>query len=218
MEKPNKTDVESYGRALEAYDDAEMHEILGNLGLSERDIVGKTMLDIGSGGGEFARWGNRHGARVIALDHQLEDNVKRRMEFAESPFVMGTAHALPFADGSFDLVVSHASMPNITVKRPDTSNREEVIRLETESRLKAVQEALRVVRTDGEVRLAPVRLMKSGTKETWQSESLRKVLETLETNPELEVETTSLPSVPGIEDSNDIDWTRLVIRHRRVIP
>lgn len=218
MEKPHINRSERFKQALESHDDADMPEILGNLGLSERELVGKKILDIGSGGGEFVRWANAHGAEAIAIDRRLDDKIRRRMEFAETPFVMGTAFLLPFPDDTFDYVVSHAAMPNITVEKSSSKKRPEIIGAETESRLQAVREALRVVKKNGEVRLAPVAGVLPGAKSTHQTESLEELMCMLSNDDSLEVKITLLPKDEGVDDDPHRVWYRLSIKHQDVLP
>lgn len=220
MENPHRNHSERFKQALESHDEADMPEILGNLGLSERELVGKKILDIGSGGGEFVRWANKHGAEAIALDHRLDDKVKRRMEFAEAPFVMGTAFLLPFPDDTFDYVVSHASMPNITAEKTRVGSRAEIVAAATGPRLQAVQEALRVVKkSGGEVRLAPVAGVREGERDTYQTESLKEVMQALSLDGSLDVSIVLLPEEKGVFQGVGRVWYRLSIKHKQeVIP
>jgi SAM-dependent methyltransferase len=77
---------------------------LGVLG----DIAGLDVLEVGSGAGQCSRWVAAQGGRPVGLDlsmRQLQHS--RRIDDATGvvvPCVLGTATALPFADGSFDVV------------------------------------------------------------------------------------------------------------------
>jgi ubiquinone/menaquinone biosynthesis C-methylase UbiE len=63
----------------------------------------KTVLEVGCGTGHFTRWLADQGLRAVGLDispAMLAEATKRN----GVPYVVGDALALPFADGSFDIV------------------------------------------------------------------------------------------------------------------
>jgi ubiquinone/menaquinone biosynthesis C-methylase UbiE len=74
------------------------------------DVAGRSVLEIGCGAAQCARWLRFHGARPVGLDiseRQLQH--ARRIDEGTGhrvPVVAGTATALPFADASFDVVFS----------------------------------------------------------------------------------------------------------------
>ncbi|MFC2011264.1 class I SAM-dependent methyltransferase [Chloroflexota bacterium] len=84
-----------------------------------KGIRGRTVLDIGTGSGllaiELCKAKSSH-FDVIAIDIS-ENMVRKAMENAKEAgvedgirFLLSTATALPFPDGSFDLVISYASL------------------------------------------------------------------------------------------------------------
>jgi SAM-dependent methyltransferase len=81
-------------------------ESLGVLG----DVAGKRVLEVGCGASQCARWLATRGARAVGLDvsmRQLQHG--RRIDDATGvpvSTVCATGTALPFADGSFDVVFS----------------------------------------------------------------------------------------------------------------
>jgi ubiquinone/menaquinone biosynthesis C-methylase UbiE len=86
----------------EGVDEAAVH-VLG-------DVRGRDVLEVGCGAAQCARWVSTQGARAVGLDlshRQLQHS--RRLD-AETgvpvPVVAGTATALPFGDGTFDVVFS----------------------------------------------------------------------------------------------------------------
>jgi SAM-dependent methyltransferase len=89
-------------------------------------------LDVGAGGGAVAEALSEAGARVVALD--VGD--RRLPDLARSSFVVGRGERLPFADGSFDGVVSS----NVLEHAADTRG--------------LIEEALRVCRPGGTVYLS----------------------------------------------------------------
>lgn len=73
--------------------------------LSERDLSGKLVLDVGSGTGSFSQGASAAGARVVSLDigtHLL----KKVKERCRSSLIGADACRLPFRDRVFDIVIS----------------------------------------------------------------------------------------------------------------
>ncbi|WP_396954391.1 class I SAM-dependent methyltransferase [Nocardioides pantholopis] len=74
------------------------------------DLAGRDVLEVGSGAGQCSRWVRAQGGRSFGIDlshRQLQHS--RRIDHDTGvavPSVLGTATALPFADGSFDVVFS----------------------------------------------------------------------------------------------------------------
>lgn len=86
---------------------------------------GQTLLDVGCGTGWFARRFAADGLRVTGIDPD-----PAMLDFARTrggaDYVRGDARALPFADGSFDHVVSVAALCFI---REDRRALEEIVRV-----------------------------------------------------------------------------------------
>ena len=100
---------------------------------------GKSVLEVGFGlGSDLVRFA-RAGARVTGVDltHASVELVRRRLalEGLDAELRVGDAEALPFEDGSFDLVYSWGVLHHT----PDTR--------------RALDEVRRVLRPDGEARL-----------------------------------------------------------------
>ncbi|WP_309136318.1 class I SAM-dependent methyltransferase [Nocardioides campestrisoli] len=74
------------------------------------EVRDKDVLEVGSGAGQCSRWVRTQGGRSIGLDlshRQLQHGRRLDAESGVSvPSVLGTATALPFAAGSFDVVFS----------------------------------------------------------------------------------------------------------------
>lgn len=118
------------------------HGYIEHLELSPEDLS-KKILDVGSNTGEFAKWAKEHSVSsgIVSLDPQAI--VKKSPQG-----VRGVAEAIPFADGSFELVLAHASIPNLY-------SEEEPEAVEIKVR-ESLNEMLRVVQSGGEVRIGPV--------------------------------------------------------------
>lgn len=115
-----------------------MHETLRRVGLKSEDLSGKKVLDLGSSIREL-----EVGAKLEKIDTQIVslDIKKDRLAEYKEPerrAVVGDASNLPFKEESFDLVIS-SSGPLIEGPYSDEG-------------LKCYQEALRVVKAEGEVR------------------------------------------------------------------
>lgn len=80
------------------------------LGILPEDLEGKGVLEAGCGTGYVSAWMARRGALPIGLDNsqrQLASAARFQQQFGlRFPLVWGIAEALPFRDGSFDLVIS----------------------------------------------------------------------------------------------------------------
>src|SRR6478609_5616527 len=72
------------------------------------DVAGLDVLEVGSGAGQCSRWVRVHGGTSYGLDlsaRQLQHSRRIDEETGIAvPSVLGTATALPFGEGSFDVV------------------------------------------------------------------------------------------------------------------
>ncbi len=76
------------------------------------DLLGPvgTALDIGCGTGHFTRWLAARGVEVTGLDLSGPMLAVARERSQGIPYLQGTAEALPFADGAFDVVAMITSL------------------------------------------------------------------------------------------------------------
>ena len=77
-----------------------------------RQSGAKTALDVGCGDGRFCRMMAEHVPEVTGLD-PTEALLEEARAFGHARYVKGVAEQLPFADQSFDLVVSDLSLIDI---------------------------------------------------------------------------------------------------------
>jgi SAM-dependent methyltransferase len=70
------------------------------------DLAGKRVLELGCGGGQWSMFLAREGVDVVGLDLSEAQLETARVLTADLgvPLVQGAAEAVPFADGSFDVV------------------------------------------------------------------------------------------------------------------
>jgi len=90
-------------RGVESYEE--------HLGISIKDFIGKSVLDIGSGFGRFVREAREQGVKVTALEPNLIIKEKLRDYHPKEDSVAGLAQNLPFKDNSFDAITSIFAVP-----------------------------------------------------------------------------------------------------------
>ncbi|MEX2436799.1 MAG: class I SAM-dependent methyltransferase [Candidatus Paceibacterota bacterium] len=146
---------------------------LENLGLTTDDIKGK-ILDIGANDGQLAKeLKGVSDAEVISIDNRKDEGVSENVMIAD-------ARELPFENGSFDRVVSHASIPNVFLgiyseEFPELSKREI-----KKSISKTFREMLRVLKSGSSATLAPVRIAKNYESERVLSNTLQEEIQKLQ--------------------------------------
>ena len=78
-------------------------------------LAGRTVLEVGCGAGSLLGWLMREGAVPIGLDPGLEQLARARVAAPGVPLVAGRGEALPFASGSFDLVLFFNSLHHVPI-------------------------------------------------------------------------------------------------------
>ena len=85
-------------------------------------VAGQTVLDLGCGSGDKSLYLARRGARVIGVDLSAELIALGRRRAAmfgtdrQTRFVIGSAHCLPIADESVDLVFGYAVLHHLDLE------------------------------------------------------------------------------------------------------
>ena len=171
---------------IEEEKESTFRKYMENLKLAPEDLK-KNILDVGSGEGDFAAWTKEHG--VSKNIYSLEPWSR----YGRSPEKMtrGEAEKLPFKDESFDMVISHGSMPILLYEKEDPKK----------ALHDTVSEMLRVVKQNGEIRLAPVANWKTMEALKEHVENFNAELDNLEKDKKIEVEKISL----GEEDYGKLD-------------
>lgn len=143
----------------------------------------KKILDVGAGAAQFAKWAKERGmAKEI---YSLEPKRERITEQEKS--VAARAEAMPFADKSFDLVISNSAVPNVYIGQGDA----ETVKEKT---VNSLREMLRVVKLGGEIRLGRVLIGKKYESQRILSKSIEKALESLEAEGDIQIEKIRTPS------------------------
>ena len=92
------------------------------------NVEGTTILDLGCGEGRYSRKLKDKGAVVSGIDPVPRFIERARYLDRESRYVEGAAEALPFADGSFDIVLSYLSFIDIADLKAAASEITRVLR------------------------------------------------------------------------------------------
>jgi SAM-dependent methyltransferase len=93
------------------------------------DVAGLEVMDLGCGEGRFCRMLGERGARTVGIDvtrRMVEVAVER--DAGAGAYVWGSAERLPFADASFDLVVSYITLVDIPDYRAAIAEAARVLR------------------------------------------------------------------------------------------
>lgn len=77
------------------------------------DVAGLDALDVGCGEGRMCRWFSEQGARPVGLDPTPEMIAAARARHPAGTYVEASAESMPFADASFDLVLSYLTLIDI---------------------------------------------------------------------------------------------------------
>ena len=126
-------------------------KLLGYEAETGNDFIDKRILDVGIGNSTFARYVNANfeTAEVIGMDERQikqmasgfgEVHEPKELEFPQAQLVKGDVRSLPFADESFDEVIS--------------SNLKQYV-LSKEALVKITKEMIRVCRKGGKIRITP---------------------------------------------------------------
>lgn len=98
-------------------------------------LDGRSVLEVGCGGGRLLGWLAREGAMAVGLDPGLEQLARARAEAPGTSLVAGRGEALPFESGRFDLVLYFNSLHHVPLQ----------------SQWQALAEAARVLATGGDL-------------------------------------------------------------------
>ncbi|MEK7071967.1 MAG: class I SAM-dependent methyltransferase [Patescibacteria group bacterium] len=143
----------------------------------------KKIIDIGAGSTKFAKWAKEHGIsrEIYSLEPQEESILEKNKS------VTALAEAIPFENGSFDLVISRAAIPNVYEGEVNTETvREKVIN--------SLSEMVRITRPGGEVRLSRVLIQQEHKPQYVLPPDIEEALESLKEKYDVEIEKIRIPS------------------------
>ena len=186
----NRTDEEVFRAYME------------DLRLTPEDF-NKKLLDVGAGAAQFAKWAKEHG--VSQEIYSLEPRGGYISEKEKS--VAARAEAIPFADESFDLVVSNAAIPNMYIGEWSTGMIKGKIK-------NSLQEMVRVLKPGGEIRLARVLI---GKKDGPQKQNIEEGLKNLEARGGVKIERIKTQSDNTYEYDKNHSPTRLLAESYLII-
>ncbi|MFA6215511.1 MAG: methyltransferase domain-containing protein [Patescibacteria group bacterium] len=159
----------------------------------EPDDFGKKILDVGAGAAQFAKWAKEH--RVSTEIYSLEP--RKENLTGKDKSVVAQAEAIPFADESFDLVVSNAAIPNVYTGEGNGDTAKEKV-------MNSLAEMVRVIRPGGEIRLARV-LRRKESKLQRPSQSVDEALENLKAGGNIQIEEIRTPEADVYEYNENHD-------------
>lgn len=156
----NKLEVSEYESAALAHkSDRGFGDYKKYLRINEEDLIGKDVLDLGSGPeSRFAQEAEKNlpNTKVTSLDFSFEG---AEQVGSKPQKVRGLFTQLPFADDSFEVVISAFAMPFYLHNQEQISN--------------AIREVIRVLRKGGKAHLGPVIYTdvvdKDPNKDTWDT-------------------------------------------------
>lgn len=117
-------------------------EDLSDLGLGWDDLKNRSTLDVGAGQALIGESAKLRNIEVVSLDNNPESWVNEdKITIPDVHYIKSDAIKLPFHDESFNFVISHAG-PFV-----NTNSKENLIEM--------INEALRVLKYNGELRFGP---------------------------------------------------------------
>lgn len=142
------------------------NEYCKDLGLSEADLVGKRILDVGAGARLFASHviGKGIAPETFSLDLYMEEDEyagitkalwsKELRREVEGRSLRADMVEMPFKDDVFDLLIFHGALPTAHVFHELPRDMKRALRERNEFLLmKTIQEVMRILKTGGEARI-----------------------------------------------------------------
>ncbi len=148
-------------------------EQLQNLGIAPEMIRG-LVLDVGAEDAEFAKaFSGQNNAEIISIDDSVEDENIGNANKVD-------ARNLPYGDNTYDMVISHASVPNVFMSEYSSDFPELSRKSVEDSVSSALREIIRVLKPGEKAYLAPVLLTENYEAQKIFKEIVLKFLEDLE--------------------------------------
>lgn len=182
---------ENFPSILDQTDEEVFRAYVEDLQLKPEDF-NKKILDVGAGGGQFAKWARAHG--VSNEIYSLEPDAKYLFEKDKS--VIASAEKIPLENESFDLVVSNGAIPNIYIDSGDVEEIKDKIK-------SSFNEMVRILKLGGEVRLARVLIGQEYESQKIVARGINEAIEKLEKENNIKVEKTRMPYCDTYEYDNN---------------
>jgi ubiquinone/menaquinone biosynthesis C-methylase UbiE len=186
--------------AEEKTDEEIFQSYVEDLRLTPEDFD-KKILDVGADSAQFAKWAKEHGVSCSITSLEIRPGALMEKRRA----VVGNAEKLPFANSSFDMVVSCYSMPHATIHNYAGDS---ILGLFREKVGDILSEMLRVTTETGEIRLAGVPL---GAGFDARGNVISEELEKLESKYKIRIELVRMPQsdsyrydVDGVAKTDEI--------------
>jgi len=144
---PEGKEPQQEAKTTETNNEAEVRaqNILERLGLTWEDLKGKKVLDVGAGDAKIGQVGKKYAVDVVSIDRNPERWKEGGEKIPEGiDYVKASIEQLPFAEKTFDVIISHAAPPTISPTK-------ELVK-------SAIADAKRVLKQGGEFRFGPVAL------------------------------------------------------------
>jgi SAM-dependent methyltransferase len=179
-------------------------EQLDNLGITPEMVKG-SVLDIGARDAEFARdFSNKEDVNITSVDTEITDENRDIVDRAD-------VRILPYKDDSYDMVISHASIPNMFINMYS----HEFSRISRESmkgsvRL-ALQEIIRVLKPGKTAYLAPVLIAENYEPQKVMKEIIFKAIDNLK-KENIDVKLDFLNTEINPENNEEVEKYRLTLK------
>ena len=122
---------------------------LSNLGITP-EMVDGFILDIGAGDAEFARsFSNKDGVKIISIDNNITAENREMVDKVD-------ARNLPYDNNTYDMVISHASIPNVFIRMYSSEFPEHSRKSIENSLSSTLYEIVRVLKPGKRAYLAPI--------------------------------------------------------------
>ena len=147
-------------------------EQLNNLGITPEMING-SVLDIGAGDAEFAKdFFNKDGVSITSIDDNVSDENKERVDKID-------ARNLPYNNDTYDMVISHASVPNVFMGMYSSESPELSKESIENSVSSSLHEIIRVLKPGKTAYLAPISIAENYEPQRVIKEVILKVIDDL---------------------------------------
>lgn len=182
----------------------DVKEQLRNLGLVREMISGK-ILDIGAGNADFARaFCDKKEVEITSIDQDVKDSNTNLVIKADS-------RDLPFKDSSYDMVISHASIPHIFLDMYSFEFPEHSA-VEIKSAIsRSLSEIIRVLKSGKKAYMSPVLIGEDYESQRVVKKAIEETLDDLK-NIGIKISFELFETIENPDNKEKIDHYRLIIQ------